>query len=165
VVNETLEDHIASLYRFAMRLTRDSHDAEDLTQEAFLKAWRHRGQVRNPHATRVWLFRIAENLWRDRLRRKKRSEGKEVPFSEDLALVGRSRERGTPEGREEAALVLRALDSLPPRQREVLYLHAFEGLSNEEIAEVTESHNGTVRTNLSIARKALREKLDRLLSD
>src|SRR3989304_8552329 len=65
-VKVLLEEHVPRVYRFALRLTGNRHEAEDLTQETFLRAWRHRRRLRDRSAARVWLFAIAANLWRDR---------------------------------------------------------------------------------------------------
>ena len=68
-MSERLEEHLPGVYRFALRLTGNPHAAEDLTQEAFLRAWRQARQLRVPQAARAWLLRITMNVWRDQLRR------------------------------------------------------------------------------------------------
>ena len=68
-VSNLLEEWAPRVYRFALRLCNDPHIAEDLAQETFLRAWRHRGRLRDERVARVWLFRITANLWRDQLRR------------------------------------------------------------------------------------------------
>lgn len=156
------ESHVQSLYRFALRLTGDRDAAHDLTQEAFLRAWRSRKQLREPRAAKVWILRIAQNLWRDHLRRKRRREPIERLPGEDrepaIAAGG-----GDRLGREEEVeIVIQAMGSLPARQRQVLHLNAFEGLSYQEIAEVLEISEGAVKASLSLGRKALRAKLDRV---
>lgn len=152
---------LVPIYRFALRLTRDAMEAEDLAQEAYLRAWRAcergpRGQE-DSDAMRAWLFRITMNAWRDRQRRAtvRRAAMPRIPHgtaapdpSEALA------------GREQAASALAALDRLPDRQREVLYLSACEGLSNAAIAEVLAVSTDAVKASLSLARKRLRELLD-----
>ncbi len=161
-MEESPENHLEGLYRFALRLTGDRNSADDLTQEAFLRAWRHRKRLRAPRAMRIWLFRIARNLWMDQLRRA-RVRGREERLSPESAGPPDGRRvEGNPGAEEEVRLVIRAMDTLPPRQRQVLYLSAFEGLSGGEIAGVLEIGEGAVRTSLCLARKALREKLDRV---
>src|SRR5690348_5337242 len=68
-VSDILEEWVPRVYRFALRLSNDLHTAEDLAQETFLRAWRHRERLRDKRAARVWLFRITANIWRDQLRR------------------------------------------------------------------------------------------------
>ena len=156
-----LEQHVPPVYRFSLRLTGgDTHAAEDLTQEALLRAWRHRAKLPDTDRTRGWLFKITVNLWRDQLRRAKvRSEGKR-----QSAAAGGSSAVAPPQHvirqREELAAALRALDALPPRQREVLHLSACEGLSIAQIAEVLEINAGAVKASLSLARRRLREDLE-----
>ncbi|MBM4088616.1 MAG: RNA polymerase sigma factor [Planctomycetes bacterium] len=152
-----VDEHLPHVYRFALRLTRSRQEAEDLTQEVFLQAWRRRDQRRDPHATRVWLFTIAANLWRDRLRREARRRPL-VELSErectsavdppDRALIVR----------EDVCRVLQMMDSLPPRQREVLYLHACEGLVLAEIAAALGISPEAVKASLCQARKRLRRR-------
>lgn len=142
--------------------------AEDITQEALLRAWRRRSDLRNESAARVWLFRIATNIWRDRLRRGKlerKFEGT-LPASADEIPDGESRPPSHDLARrEELEGVLALIDTLPDRQREVLWLHALEGLSQREIAGVLEIKPSTVKVNLHHARRSMRRKLAEATSD
>lgn len=157
-MSNSLEELVPRVYRFALRLTRDRHEAEDLAQETFLRGWGHRAALRDPAAARTWLFGIAVNLWRSRLRRR-RTARQGLESSEEAGL-GRVR---LPDqdaiAREDVARVLQAMDALPDRQREVLYLHACEALSLPQIAEVLGIHPGAVKASLSLARKRLRRQL------
>jgi RNA polymerase sigma-70 factor, ECF subfamily len=152
---EHLETHIPGVYRFLLRLSGDSDRAEDLTQETLLKAWKNRGQLRNAGSARVWLFRIAVNVWRDQVRRNKHRPGLESCLEEPL-------DKHPPPGekladREEIVEVLKAVEQLPPRQREVLHLSAVEEMSVSEIAEVLGISTNAVKVHLSEARKKMRE--------
>lgn len=156
-MDDLLERLAPRVYRFALRLCGDAHAAEDLTQEAFLRAWRRRDALRDAHAVRVWLFRIVANVWRDRLRRGR------LPVERAGVLPESPAPAPAPErlaaGREELVAALAALDALPPRQRDVLYLTACEGLSAAEVADVLDINANAVKANLSLARKAMRQKL------
>lgn len=149
-----VEDWAPRIYRFALRLTGDRHAAEDLAQETCLRAWRHRQALRDDRAERVWLFRIAVNLWKDGARRRRPvlplsgTEPDGLPAVEYLAAV-----------RDDAQRALEALNQLPPRQREVLYLNACEELKSAEIADVLGISVETVKSNLSLARKTMRARL------
>src|SRR5262245_45356360 len=154
----SLEDWAPRVYRFALRLTADAHAAEDLTQETFLRAWPARGRLRDERALRVWLFRIAANLWRDRLRRDRSPIAQAAPLADGELGRQPSPER-LAAARDELRRTLEALNALPPRQREVLYLSACEELSSAEIAEVLAMSRGAVKANLSLARKTMREVL------
>lgn len=152
----SLTDWTPRVYRFALRLTADRHAAEDLTQETLVRAWTQRDRLRDERALRVWLFRIAANLWRDQLRRSRSP----VARAGELAGTETSRDSAPDrlvEERDELWRALAAFDALPPRQREVLYLNACEELSSEEIAEILAMSRGAVKANLSLARKRMRE--------
>lgn len=155
-MSHRLEEWLPRVYRFARRLCQDASVAEDLTQDAMLRAWRCRHELRNPAAVRVWLFRITANLWHDRLRRQ------QSPIAQAQGLSGN--ELGAPIApdflptvRDELSFVLAALDQLPARQREVLYLSACEEMSSAEVAEVLGITSDSAKANLSLARKRMRE--------
>jgi len=163
-VRTLLTQYAARVYHFALRLTKDRHQAEDLTQETLLRAWRHRRRLRDPSAARVWLFQIAANLWRDRLRREKRR-----PKPVDAPMDDYRSPAALPEreliDREDLQRALAAMDSLPARQREVLYLHTCEELSLEEIARILQITPDAVKASLSLARKRIRRQLKDVYRD
>lgn len=159
-MNDLLAQHADRLYRFALRLTRDRAAAEDLAQDALLRAWRGRDRLRNPNAARAWLFQIVANLWRDRLRRRSTTEEELI---EPAAVICPAEPARGLEERELVEQALAALDGLPQRQREVLYLHACEGLSIAEVAEALESSPDAVKSSLCLARKRMRERLAHLI--
>jgi RNA polymerase sigma-70 factor (ECF subfamily) len=154
-VRHLLEEHLPRVYRFARRLTRDPHAAEDLTQETFLRAWRSRDRLRDAGGARVWLFTIAANIWRDWLRRGKSRVAAAGPLDETGIALWTCPDAIASE-REQCERALQALDSLPGRQREVLYLCAVEELKAADIARVLEINVAAVRASLSLARQRLR---------
>jgi len=156
---EHIEPHLPSVYRFALRLTQDRHTAEDLTQETFLRAWKNRKQLRDEQVVRVWLFRIAHNLWNDEARRGKRQPSMEHNLEQviDVGAIQPEVEAGLSE---EFENVLTTIESLPPRQREVMHLSAVEGLSVTEISEVLDLNRNAVKVNLCEARKKVQQALD-----
>ena len=143
------------LYRFAIRLTGDAHAAEDLTQEAMLRAWRQRGSLRNEEALKSWLFRIAANLWRDQLRRRRSPVARPVELQDSTMATELPAEQIL-SGQEDLQKVLAQLEELPARQREAIYLSACEGMKASEIALILEITPEAVRSSLSIARRRLR---------
>ncbi len=163
-MDELLAELVPRVYRFALRLTNDEHQAEDLTQETLLKALKKKEHLREPAAMRVWLFRIAANLWNDRLRQQRRR-----PSTNGQQLTLTDKRQPSPDSsmsqRDDLHRALDELNALPDRQRQVLYLSAVEGLSLTEIADVLGLQNGAVRTNLSHARKRMRERLPDLADD
>jgi RNA polymerase sigma-70 factor, ECF subfamily len=153
---------VARVYRFALRLTGDPHTAEDLAQETMLRSFSKSNTLREPKALRVWLFRTARNLWIDELRR----NGSRISAA-NSDLDGLASRTSPPssglEVAEDRARVLAELRTLPAKQREVLYLHACEDFSLSEIADVLQSNVNAVKTNLSLARKAMRSRLQDVL--
>ena len=157
-MSHLLEEWVPRVYRFALRLTGDPHAADDLTQDTFLRAWRAHGQVREPRALRVWLFRIAVNLWRDGQRRGRLLVARAEPLPD--GVVGREASAELlVEEKEELDRAVDLLNSLPARQREVLHMSACEEMTAAEIAEVLQISRESVKANLSLARKAMRELL------
>lgn len=157
-MNASLEQHVPRVFGFAVRLTGSRHAAEDLTQETFLRAWRHGVGTQDADRTRVFLFQIAANLWRDQLRRKRLAPERAGPL--DFEQPGsQTCPRQFAERQEQITLAMACLDELPARQREVLYLSACEGLAHTEIAEILECTLDAVKSNLSIARRKMRARL------
>ena len=151
--------HLDAAYNLARWLTRNGHDAEDVVQEAFLRALRFFGGFHGGNA-RAWLLAIVRNTCYDWLRRNRPSE---VAASVDEELHGAVDPSPTPEDRvmEQAdRLRLReALETLPLAWREVLILRELEGLSYKEIADVAGIKIGTVMSRLARARSGLQQQL------
>jgi RNA polymerase sigma-70 factor (ECF subfamily) len=150
-----LEEHVGTVYRYALRLAGRSDIAEDITQETLLRAWRGRARMHEPRSSRLWLLRIASNLWTDHLRRKKfrpRALEAEPPCT-------RPQPSRITDQQEDVRRSLAAMDELPPRQRQVMYLATCEGLSHAEVAEVLEIEVSAVKSSLSLARGELRRRL------
>jgi RNA polymerase sigma-70 factor, ECF subfamily len=157
----SIEEHVGSVYRYALRLTGRPDQAEDLAQETMLRGWRGRQTLKDPRVTRVWLLRIATNAWNDELRRAKlktQTLAEEPPCPRRLPTIATDE-------RENVRLALAAMDELPPRQRQVLYLSTCEGLDNGEVAAVLEMSDAAVKANLSLARKEMRRRLKDLYQD
>jgi RNA polymerase sigma-70 factor, ECF subfamily len=148
-----LERHIPAMRRFAWSLTRDRDKADDLVQEALLRAVSRWAQLRNPGSVRPWLLQILYNAFRAELRRQ---HGEELPMPSDTdaqhpAAIGH------PEDKILLRSTLGALARLPEDQRAVLELVAIEGLSYEEVSRIVDVPLGTVMSRLSRARETLRE--------
>ena len=155
---DAIEEHVGSVYRYALRLTRRPDLAEDLTQETLLRGWRSRQKLRDDRAARVWLFKIATNLWTDQLRRGK--------FCPETLNTEPPCPRPLPEAasdeRENVRMALAAMDELPPRQRQVLYLVTCENMAHDEVATILGINESAVKANLSLARKEMRQRLKEL---
>jgi RNA polymerase sigma-70 factor (ECF subfamily) len=157
-VSEFLEPLVPRVYQFVLRLTGDAHLADDLTQETLLRAWDRRGQLRDSQCARAWLFQIAANVWRDHCRRSALRDGRRRELPGEAVSIEKS-PADDAELRDDVRLVLDALDTLPPRQREVLYLAACEQMSIPQIARVLEISTDAAKANLSAARKQMRQRL------
>ncbi len=159
--------HLDALYRFAARSVSSAATAEDLVQEACLKAYRAFGQFERGTNYRAWLFRILANTIVDWHRRATRNP-EEVLIAELTSIEPSAREGPLdPEARAVtsalSAEVNAALAALPPAWQAVLLLNFVEGLSYKEIADILACPVGTVMSRLYRARRALRRRLRHLL--
>jgi len=160
---KTVLPHLGAAYNLARWLTRNDQDAEDVVQEACLRAFRFFGAFRNGDA-RIWLLKIVRNTCYTQLL-KKRSRAPATTFDEEIhSDAGDSL---TPEvlllRSVDTKLLRQALEELPVTFRNVLVLRELEGLSYSEIAEVSNIPLGTVMSSLSRARERLRQSLTVLL--
>ncbi len=152
------------------RYIADAGEVEDVTQEAFIKAYRALSKFRGDSAFYTWLYRIAANAAKNHLVAKGRKPGADATIEDaevfdDGGLVS---ETGSPEamamGDELAAVVEQALQSLPDELRAALTLRELEGLSYDDIAEVLGCPVGTVRSRIFRAREAIDEQVRQQIS-
>ncbi|GAA3835365.1 RNA polymerase sigma factor SigE [Nocardioides panacisoli] len=154
-----VEEHSGRVYRLALRLTGNRHDAEDLTQEVFVRVFRSLDTY-TPGTFEGWLHRITTNLFLDQARRKQRirfdalSDERAARLasavaSPDTAYADRTFDDD----------VEQALAALPPDFRAAVVLCDIEGLSYEEIAEILGAKLGTVRSRIHRGRAMLRTAL------
>ncbi len=154
-MTEALEQLLPSVYRYSLWLCGRRDTAEELAQETFLRAWRRRNHLQDPDKARAWMYRIARNLWFDQNRRR---AGALILDPAEVKQTGKDVPE-TAEHREELARALSALETLPERQRDVLFLFACEGLSVAEIAEVLSISPGAVKSSVCVARQTMRSRL------
>ena len=151
-----------NVYNIALRMTGNSEDAADMTQEAFIKAYNSLQSFRGDSKFSVWLYRIVSNVCLDFLRSKNRrptvSLSVEDDDGEDTQLDVAD-ESQSPELLLDRKLtresVRRGLDSLPPDYRQILLLREIQGLSYDEIAQALGLEVGTVKSRIFRARKRL----------
>jgi RNA polymerase sigma-70 factor (ECF subfamily) len=153
-VQRLVEDHYASLYRYAYRLTGSAADAEDLTQETFCQAQLKLGQLRDPGRAKAWLFSILRNGYLHRIRASKQEHAVSLEWVGDLA--DRLPEQ-LPEVEPEQ--LQKALSELPEAFRTPVILYYFEDFSYRDIAEQMELPMGTVMSRLARAKAHLRARL------
>lgn len=151
-LEQLVRDHWAPTYRVVMALVRDHALAEDVTQEALLKAWKALPSFRGDSSLRNWILRIAHNTAISMLRRRKPEPREPWNLPESIS------------GRDSSDLVMdemmleqfqTALSALPPSTRAIVVLREVEGRSYEDIADIVQLPLSTVRTRLFRARKEL----------
>jgi RNA polymerase sigma-70 factor (ECF subfamily) len=171
--DELVRRYTPGIYHLALRLLGDRGEAEDATQEIFLRAARALGEFRLSESFKAWIHTIAWNHARDCLRRRKRlawlrprpidarqpEEDREVFEPPDARAEAPDDRLLALERRE---LVERALSTLDPRERGLLVLREFEGLSQEELVEILGCPLGTVKSSLFRARARLKDAILRL---
>ncbi len=150
-----LERYQRDIYRLCYRFVNDHHDASDMAQEAFLKAYRAIGKFRGDSTFSTWLYRIAVNTCLN-LRAARRPETAEIPAELADGSAG-ALERLVREQRAEC--VREAVSRLPERQRATLILKVYHELSHEQVAGILDSSVGTAKANLFHALRNLRKLL------
>jgi RNA polymerase sigma-70 factor (ECF subfamily) len=159
------------LGRLLSRWVRDPAEVEDVTQEAFIKAYRALPSFRGDSAFYTWLYRIAINTAKNYLvalgRRAPTSTTFDNEEAESFEDADQLRDNSTPEseleGKQIAAVVNKAMDALPEDLRTAITLREIEGLSYDEIANVMNCPIGTVRSRIFRAREAIATELRPLL--
>ena len=162
---QLVEANQTMVYNLAYRMTGSPEDAADLTQEAFLNAWRGLARFGGQSAFSTWLYRLTSNACIDFLRKEK----KRVSLSMTMDDGSEERQAELPDERysphrelerKEAADALQAgLAALSPEHRQVLLLREQEGLSYAQIAQALELEEGTVKSRIARARISLRDFL------
>jgi RNA polymerase sigma-70 factor (ECF subfamily) len=148
--------HYRTVYRTASALLRDASEAEDVTQEAFVRYWRHGEDVLKP---REWLLKVARNGCLDRLRRSGRlvSEADcDAPEERDVRDPAWHFEQG-----ELSARLRRALETLAEPQRSLVMLFDVQGMNGEECARILGLNVNQVKVYLHRARRRLRAELEK----
>ncbi len=162
--------HQRRLMRLISRILRDQSEAEDVVQEAFIKAYRGLRHFRGDSAFYTWLYRIGINTAKNFLL----SQGRRAPLASEAALLQAENGEGehlrdinTPESvlasKQIAATVNAAMDALPLELRTAIVLREIEGLSYEEISDIMACPIGTVRSRIFRAREAIAARLRPLL--
>ena len=161
---ELVNRHGQMVYNLALRTLNNEHEAEDIAQETFVRAWQSLKRFRGDARFSTWLYRITTNLCFNRLPRM-RNELKAVDADTAVNLVDRQEQV---EGRllsvELRNQLHEAIDNLPESYRLLITLRHLQELSYAEIADITKMPLGTVKTGIFRARRMLRETLTELES-
>lgn len=158
--------HIDSLYNFALRMTGDPEDANDLVQETYMKAYRFFESFEKGTNCKAWLFRILKNSYINKYRKESKEPDK-VDYDEIKEFYHTVKHSSLDSNDMQEKMfgellddeVARALESLPEDFKEVVQLCDIEGFTYEEIANMVDCPIGTVRSRLHRGRKILRDKL------
>jgi RNA polymerase sigma-70 factor, ECF subfamily len=156
--------HKARVYSVCLRLTNNIAEAEDLTQEAFVQAFRKLSMFRGDSALSTWLYRIAVNMVLMSFRKKAlRQVSLDEPYPGDARSV--RREYGSKDARLAGSIdriaLTRAIGELPAGYRTIFLLHEVEGYAHQEIAELLECSVGTSKSQLHKAKMRIRDVLGR----
>ena len=161
-ITALVAEYSSTLYRVAYSVMRNSAEAEDAVQEAFLRVLKHRDKLGEIRDLRVWLVRITWNVVLDRKRR-----GKTRPENDDVADYARvlpSADRRADEeiiSSQEYSRILALIDRLPAKERQALLLSAVEELSTAQIASVLKTTESSVRSRIFRARRELSALLEK----
>lgn len=168
--------HLDALFRYAMRLTRNEKDAEDLVQDTFVRGLRYWEKYEEGTNCKAWLFRIMKNLFLTKVGKAKRDpDSTSLDDTEEWYLYSQLKHSGPQEARDDPAAIFQlrdwgdhireAVDNLPEEFREPLVLFDGEGLSYQEISDLLKVPVGTVRSRLNRARKKLQKELAPIMLD
>jgi RNA polymerase sigma-70 factor (ECF subfamily) len=155
--------------RLSYRYVKNQEDAEDIAQDAFIRVYRSIKDFRNESQFYTWFYRILVNLSLDHLRRNKQ---KGVEYQDGVLLRSQSAAEAQQKGssprealwkKQRRLAIADAIDTLPDEQRTTVVLREIDGLSYEEIAQVTKVPIGTVMSRLYYARRKLQGKLKEYL--
>ncbi len=148
-------ENVRRVYALSMRMCGDATRAEELTQDAFVRAWQRLPAFRGESAFSSWMHPLVVNLALTQRRTRMRYEAR-VHSTDDLEAFDRGHGPREPAARVDLE---RALGTLPPKARAVFVLHDVEGYRHDEIAQMTGTAVGTSKAQLHRARKLLREAL------
>jgi RNA polymerase sigma-70 factor (ECF subfamily) len=157
---ELFQTHHDRIFRYVLRMVKNRAEAEDLTQESFLRAYRGRDSLRSPEASLGWLYRIATHVCLDRLRQRTPplsidSEGAAIRIQESVSPARSCLE--VTERKETSACVQRCLDFLPDSYRTAILLHEAHSLTAVEIAHLLGLRVTTVKMRLHRGRRMLQQ--------
>lgn len=149
------------VYNLALRMVGNPDDALDVSQEAFLKAWRGLKTYRSDAKFSTWLYRLASNVAIDFLRREKKEQAVSLTVEEGEIPVEDTKSDPFDHisKKQEQAEIAQALAQLEPEYRQALVLRAVNGLSYQEIGEATGAKPGTVKSRIARAREKMRQIL------
>jgi RNA polymerase sigma-70 factor (ECF subfamily) len=156
-----LSELLPNLWSFALRLTRDRDDAEDLVQRACLRALERSAQFRPNTSALSWMYSVVHTTWINEVRSRRVRARRSVEWDDSYLATVSDPTTPDPETNVLMQQIVRIVDQLPEKQRTVMLLVTVEGLSYQEAAQVLGVPVGTVMSRLSRARQSVGSRLDK----
>jgi len=154
------------VYRIALALTKDPVEAEEVSQLVFIKLWKNICKFKFRSSFYTWFFSLMHRTFLDWARSKKSRHTRFVPFDTTKALAAENGDMvDILEKSEIQDIIYGAIDKIPIKYRIILIYFDIEGMSYEEISQMTGLPSGTVKSRLCRARKILREKIGNIIPD
>jgi RNA polymerase sigma-70 factor (ECF subfamily) len=154
-LHSMLPTMLPHLWKFALRITRDKHDAEDLLQLACLRALERAHQLQPDTAPLNWMFSIVHSTWMNEVRARGVRKRTGITWEDDLLNNVADPSTRTPEENLMSSQLVSAVERLPEQQRVAMLLIFIEGMSYKEAAEALDVPIGTIMSRLSRARQAI----------
>lgn len=162
---QLLDRYQKTVYHQAFRLLNNAEDAADVTQEVFIKVWKHLPSFRGESGFATWLYKLTDNAAIDLIRREKKRQGDSSLDDEESAAFFPADPAPTPhqaaEQKELKQAVAEGLQQLSEEHRRILVMREINGLSYEEIGEILDLSPGTVKSRLARARISLAKFLQK----
>lgn len=155
--NTILKEHKDRVYSYALYLSKNQDDAEDITQEVFVKLY-HQLENNQPEKPEAWLIRVTYNHCMDYMRRRSAVHRRQASLTDWIDANDSAHQESpdaTVENKEKRERLFRAMDQLPNKARSILLMHYFQGMKLEEIAEAMDLNLNTVKVTLHRGRKML----------
>ncbi len=150
------------VYSLSIKMLADAEEAKDIVQDTFIKVWQSIGSYDNRYSFSTWVYTICSRLCLDRIKKLRW----QAPMADDIGVLENYVSDSNPErqleGSEWVSVVKVLVQGLSNKQRLVFTLSQLEGLSTEEITEITGMDATQIKSNLSLARKSVREQLKKL---
>jgi RNA polymerase sigma-70 factor (ECF subfamily) len=161
---QLVEQHMKGAYSLAFGFVNDHDAAQDIAQDAFVRAYTSIGSFRGESQFGTWLYRIVVNLSLNRVKQDQKKMQREVPVFAGEAFVAAEETDQIATG-DTRYHIERALHELPTLQRAVVILRHFDGLSTKQVSEILRCSEGTVKTHLFRGMEKLRKKLKHLMDE
>jgi RNA polymerase sigma factor (sigma-70 family) len=150
-----------SLYYYALKMTRNEHDAKDVVQETMIEVYKHLGELKNPGALKAYVNSVAYRRSINLINKNKRQQSDDIDDFIDLSVEeDEFLPQSYAESKERREYIIRLVDELPDAQKTVVLLYYYNQLSSKEIADMLDIEDGAVRARLNRARATLKQRIE-----